>query len=171
VQHVLDELGAYTNENDVVLDGGDCAVGVESTIIDCTGDHPRLLRPGAVSLEQVQAITGLPCTTDSTVRASGTLESHYSPVAVVELITEAQLLNRDFEDATVGLIALAAIPTPAGAVRLCAPQTVSNYAQQLYAALREADALQLTSVLAIPPSQTGIGAAIVDRLTRAAHAN
>lgn len=171
VQHVLDELGAFTTENDVVLDGGDCEVGVESTIIDCTGDHPRLLRPGAVSLEQVQATTGLPCTTDSTVRASGTLESHYSPVAVVELITEDQLLNRDFEDATVGLIALAAIPTPAGVVRLCEPQTVSNYAQQLYAALREADALQLTSVLAIPPSHTGIGAAIVDRLTRAAHAN
>ena len=119
----------------------------------------------------MQAITGLPCTTDSQVRASGTLESHYSPVAKVELMTEDELLNRDFADATVGLIALAVIPTPTGAVRLCAPQTVSDYAQQLYAALRKADALQLVSVLAIAPTQTGIGAAIVDRLMRAAHAN
>ena len=170
-QHVIDELGAFTTENDVVLDGGDCEVGVESTIVDCTGDHPRLLRPGAVSLEQVKAITGLPCTTDSKVRASGTLESHYSPVANVELITEDELLDLGFADATVGLIALAHCATPTGVVRLCAPETAADYAQQLYSALREADALQLSTVLAVPPTQTGIGAAIVDRLTRAAHSN
>ena len=169
--HVLEELHDFTTHDDVVLDGGECAVGVESTIIDCTGDHPRLLRPGAISIEQVEAVTGLPCTTDSRVRASGTLDSHYSPTATVELIDATELQKHVFATASIGLIALADHPTPAGMVRLCAPQTRDEYAQQLYAALREADALKLSKVLAIAPPLGGIGAAILDRLTRAAHPN
>ena len=169
--HVLEELSDFTGDDDVVLDGGECAVGVESTIIDCTGNHPRLLRPGAISVEQVEEITGLPCTTDSHVRASGTLESHYSPTATVELVDAAALLEPVFATSSIGLIALAKHPTPAGMVRLCAPVTREEYAQQLYAALREADALKLSKVLAIAPPMGGIGAAIRDRLTRAAHPN
>ena len=168
-KHVLEELQDFTGEDDVVLDGGDCAVGVESTIIDCTGDHPRLLRPGAISVEQIEEVTGLPCTTDSQVRASGTLESHYSPSATVEIVEATALFDHVFATASIGLIALSEHPTPAGMVRLISPRTREEYAQQLYAALREADALKLAKVLAIAPPMGGIGAAIRDRLTRAAH--
>jgi len=170
-EHVVDELRAYLAPDDVVLDGGPCAIGLESTIIDCTGDHPRMLRPGAVTIEQVETATGLPCTHDSQVRASGTLASHYSPKATVELLTSAQLSARDFTDsaARVGLIALDDISTSIGLVRLIAPNSLEEYAQQLYLGLREADALDLRKVVAVPPPAEGLGAAIADRLARAAH--
>ena len=168
--HVLDEIGGLLLGDDVVLDGGDCAVGVESTIIDCTGPNPRMLRPGAITTQDVEAATGLKVTHDSTVRASGTLASHYSPNATVQLIAEA---NIAFEIAgaaqgVIGLLALADIETPAGAVRLAVPRNAEEYARVLYAALREADALQLEAVLAVPPAATGVGVAVIDRLIRAA---
>lgn len=169
-EHVLEEF-AGLSDDDVVLDGGDCEVGVESTIIDCTGEHPRLLRPGAISADDVAAITGLPCTTGSTVRASGTLDSHYAPTARVELRTAAEIagMGRVADDARTGLIALADVPTPPGIVRLTAPADAEAYARSLYMALREADALGLATVLAVPPPPNGVGAAVIDRLTRAAH--
>ncbi len=168
--HVLDEIGGLLLGDDVVLDGGDCAVGVESTIIDCTGPNPRMLRPGAITTQDVEAATGLKVTHDSTVRASGTLASHYSPNATVQLIAED---NIAFEIAgaaqgVIGLLALADIETPAGAVRLAVPRNAEEYARVLYAALREADALQLEAVLAVPPAATGVGVAVIDRLIRAA---
>jgi len=169
--HVLHELRDHLSADDIVLDGGSSPIGVESTIIDCTGGHPKLLRPGAVTVEQVQETTRLPCTHDSQVRASGTLASHYSPKARVELVTHEQLEARDFTSvkARVGLIALHEVPTPVGLVRLIAPSDTEDYAQQLYLGLREADALHLHTVLAIPPGTAGLGLAILDRLTRAAH--
>lgn len=89
--HVVDEIGGLLQGDDVVLDGGDCAVGVESTIIDCTGPNPKMLRPGAITTQDVEAATGLKVTHDSTVRAPGTLNSHYSPNATVQLIAEANI--------------------------------------------------------------------------------
>lgn len=168
-EHVLAEF-ADLPVDDVVLDGGPCEVGVESTIIDCTGAHPRLLRPGAISAEEVARITGLPCTTGSTVRASGTLEAHYAPSARVMVVAEESIaaLHSVAEDARIGLLALAAVATPPGVVRLSAPEDPEGYARALYAALREADALDLATVLAVPPPPDGVGAAILDRLTRAA---
>ena len=168
-KHVLEELHDFTTEDDVVIDGGQCSVGIESTIVDCTSDHPRLLRPGAISVEQIEDVTGMKCTTDSQVRASGTLESHYSPVAHVEIVEPTALLNHVFGTESIGLIALVEHPTPAGMVRLCSPVSSEEYAQQLYAALREADARQLSKVLTVAPPMGGIGAAIRDRLTRAAN--
>ena len=159
------------SDDDLVLDGGECEVGVESTIIDCTGEHPRMLRPGAISAAEVADITGLPCTTGSTVRASGTLESHYAPTARVELRTAADIngMAGIDDDARTGLIALAGIATPPGVVRLTAPDDVEAFARSLYTALREADALGLATVLAVTPPPDGVGAAVIDRLTRAAH--
>ena len=168
-EHVLAEF-ADLPDDDVVLDGGPCEVGVESTIIDCTGEHPRLLRPGAISAVDVARITGLPCTTGSTVRASGTLEAHYAPSARVLIVDEASIaaVHSVADDARIGLLALASIATPPGVVRLSAPADPDDYARALYAALREADALELATVLAVPPPTDGVGAAILDRLTRAA---
>ena len=164
-QHVVDELGSLLQDRDVILDGGACGVGVESTIVDCTGDVPVILRPGAVSANDVREVTGLDLGTRSDVRAPGTLASHYAPTARVTIIAAADASD---VQPPAGLLALASVPTPPGVVRLSAPETVDDYARVLYAALREADALHLPSVVAIAPSPEGIGAAVIDRLTRAA---
>ncbi|MEY4137649.1 MAG: hypothetical protein RL205_1777 [Actinomycetota bacterium] len=169
-QHVLDEFTGILGDDDLVLEGGMSDVGVESTIIDCTDDIPRLLRAGAISIDDIERVTGITPGTTSTVRASGTLESHYSPTAEV-VITDAEGLaaSHSTDEARVGVLALANIATPPGMVRLSAPATNDEYAHVLYSALREADALRLTTVLAVLPDATGLGAAIIDRLRRAAH--
>jgi L-threonylcarbamoyladenylate synthase len=172
--HVVDELGSSMTDDDVVLDGGECSVGLESTIIDCTGNAPKLLRPGAITADDVTRITGLPCPSGSTIRASGTLASHYSPAASVRLLEAGPLSDHVDIPAgeaqpSVGLLAIAGIETPPGIVRLAAPTTTDDYARILYSALREADALGLALVLAVPPEPAGVGAAVIDRLTRAAH--
>jgi L-threonylcarbamoyladenylate synthase len=166
-QHAIEELGELLDTSDVVLDAGPCSVGVESTIVDCTGDRPVLLRPGKVSAKQIQQATGLDFATSSSVRAPGTLASHYSPHTPVQVVSEAEFEAID-TDATVGVIALAQVPTPSGAVRLTAPPTIEAYAACLYRALREADSLQLTKVLAVAPDGEGLATAIRDRLQRAA---
>lgn len=166
--HVAAELDGHLHADDVVLDGGECAVGVESTIVDCTRDIPHLLRPGAISADDITHLTGLPCGTQSTVRASGTLASHYAPAAGVRIVDESDVTTTPGTDARTGLLALADIPTPAGVVRLAAPEDADEYARVLYSALREADALQLDEVIAVAPPARGIGIAVRDRLTRAA---
>lgn len=173
-RHVVEEFTGLMSDDDVVLDGGECSFGLESSIIDCTGDHPKLLRPGAITADDVTRITGLPCPSGSTVRASGTLASHYSPAASVQLISAADLPHLAYEPSdghrgAIGLLAMANIATPAGIVRLAAPETSDEYARVLYSALREADALDLRAVLAVGPDEAGVGAAVIDRLTRAAH--
>ena len=167
--HVTAELAGRLDGNDVVLDGGPSSVGVESTIVDCTGPAPVILRPGHVSRHDVERVTGLAVAGSSAVRAPGTLASHYAPAARVQIVDAAALAARPDGDATVGVLAPAGVPTPEGHVRLSEPRTTEEYAQVLYAALREADALELTAVLVVPPSPEGVGAAVIDRLTRAAH--
>ncbi len=169
-QHVLDEFVDILSDSDLVLDGGESSVGVESTIIDCTDEIPRLLRAGAITIEDIERVTGLRPGMTSSVRASGTLESHYAPSAEV-VLTDAEGLaaSRPTDVARIGVLALSNVPTPLGMVRLASPSTNDEYAHVLYAALRDADALQLTSVLAVLPDDSGLGAAVIDRLRRAAH--
>ena len=169
--HVLHELaGLLVPGRDVVLDGGVAEVGVESTIVDCTGPQPRLLRPGGVGGEQVAAATGLPLGTGSTARAPGTLASHYAPAARVRLVPAQDVVDQPPGCAVTGLLAPSHVPTPVGVVRLAAPADATGYARCLYAALREADALGLAQVLAVPPEDDGpLATAVRDRLTRAAH--
>ena len=169
-QHVHDEFADIIGDDDYILDGGESAVGVESTIIDCTDEIPRLLRAGAITVDDIEQVTGVVPGMTSTVRASGTLESHYAPLADVVITDHEGLAASHVTDvARVGVLALAAIHTPVGMVRLSAPATNDDYAHVLYAALREADALQLTTVLAVLPDDSGLGAAVIDRLKRAAH--
>ena len=169
-QHVLAEFVGIIGDDDLVLDGGESAVGVESTIIDCTDEIPRLLRAGAVTVDDIERVTGLVPGMTSSVRASGTLESHYAPTAKVVIIDEIGLAaSHATDDSRVGVLAPASVPTPLGMVRLSAPTTNDEYAHVLYSALREADALGLTTVLAVLPDTSGIGAAVIDRLRRAAH--
>ena len=169
-QHVEAELGTLLASDDVILDGGGSDVGVESTIVDCTGPAPVILRPGRVSHDDVVAATGMVLGEHSPVRAPGTLAAHYAPAARVVLVDAHEVETADHitDDARTGLLALEHVPTPPGIVRLAAPATVDEYARVLYAALREADALQLTRVLAVAPPPDGVGAAVADRLRRAA---
>jgi len=167
--HVLAELGSLLDpQRDLIVDGGPARVGVESTIVDCTGASPRMLRSGGVSSADVQRVTGLELgEPDAGIRAPGALASHYAPSASVRVVAgpgAAQLVGAD---PLVGLIAPGRVATPVGVVRLLAPATVGEYAAGLYAALREADALGLQEVRAIAPAGDGLAAAIRDRLGRA----
>ena len=158
---VIEELGDFLAEDDLILDGGVCAVGVESTIIDCTGAAPSVLRPGAISVAMIEACTGLKITqSDSEIRVSGSLENHYAPVAKVYLL-QTPLPGQ-------GCIANSNIQTPEGVIRLASPNNDEEFAHILYSALREADGQKLSEVVVIPPTGIGIGVAIRDRLGRAA---
>ena len=159
-QAVQDEIGDYLNEKDLILDGGPSSVGVESTIIDCTSDAPRILRPGAITVEMIEESTGLKVSrAETNIRVSGSLENHYAPNATVDL-------NRTPISGE-GFIALSDIQTPANVIRLAAPNSVEDFARLMYAALREADAQGLKSVVVTEPDGDGLALAIRDRLMRA----
>lgn len=157
---VQEELGEYLAKNDVILDGGPSSVGLESTIIDCTGQAPRILRPGAITSEMIEKVTGLKLEDrDEVIRVSGSLENHYSP--------SAQILLDGHPRPGDGYIALKSYPTPEGAIRLAAPLDNEDFARQLYAALREADAQEIELVVVVQPEGADIAIAIRDRLKRA----
>lgn len=168
--HVSDELGSYLSKHgDSILDGGACVVGVESTIVLATGDQPVVLRPGAITCADIERITGVQVAEapGGAPRVSGALASHYAPAAQVVLVDAQQLANLGVSHEPAGLIALANIPTPAGFTRLCAASTASEFAAQLYSAMREADHEKISVIYVVAPSGTGIEQAIADRLMRA----
>jgi L-threonylcarbamoyladenylate synthase len=162
-QAVSDELGGYLAGGDQILDGGGCDVGVESTIIDCTGDVPKILRPGAITVQMIAESTGLEVVgvvEDSAIRVSGSLEAHYAPAAKV-LLCETPTAGQ-------GFIAHANIQTPEGVIRLASPGSDEEFARVLYSALRAADEQGLAEVVVMQPIGIGISVAIRDRLKRAA---
>jgi len=160
---VSEELGEFLDLNDQIIDGGACAVGVESTIIDCTGDGPRVLRPGAITASMIEESARVKIVDSSRnrTRVSGLLENHYAPTAYV-------LLDQSPKPGQ-GLIALSHIETPNGVIRLSSPADAEEFAQTLYAALRQADSDGLSEVIVVQPVGNGIEVAIRDRLHRAAH--
>ena len=158
---VQEEIGAYLSAQDLILDGGPAQVGLESTIIDCTGDAPKILRPGAITQAMIEEATGLKVSenNDSQIRVSGSLEKHYAPNAKVILDVPATSGQ--------GFIAPADVATPPGAIRLAAPENTDEYARTLYSALRDGDAQGLETIAIIQPSGDGLAIAIRDRLMRA----
>jgi L-threonylcarbamoyladenylate synthase len=167
-QAVAAELGDYLADVDQILDGGACDVGVESTIIDCTGDAPKILRPGAVTAQMIAQCTGLEVVgsvdavvNSAVIRVSGSLDSHYAPMATV-VLDQTPLAGQ-------GFIAMADVVAPDDVVRLAAPTTHDDFARVLYAALRAADEQGLATVVVQQPQGDGIAVAIRDRLKRAAH--
>ncbi len=161
---------------DLILDGGPCRVGVESTIVDCTTDEPIVVRAGAVPRERLEALLGRPLDTrsDGTIAAPGTLASHYAPAAEVVLVGADELTQRADAlvnaGAHVGVLAPSPLPAlPAEVERLEAPSDVETFAHELYALLRAADDRGVDVLLAVAPARRGLGAAVADRLTRAAH--
>ena len=159
-QAVREELDQYLSSDDIILDGGPSQVGVESTIIDCTGSNPHILRPGAITEAMIEEVTGLKVTdAQSEIRVSGSLENHYSPEAIVTLDVIPQSGD--------GYIAMSDTKTPAGVIRLAAPETIEEYARILYAALREGDSQKLSRICIDQPQGDGLAIAICDRLQRA----
>jgi len=168
-QAVSDELGDYLAAGDQILDGGACEVGVESTIIDCTGDTPKILRPGAITPQMIADSTGLEVVEQTSdgeavdtqmIRVSGSLEAHYAPAATV-VLDQSPVAGQ-------GFIAMADIVAADGVVRLAAPTTHEEFARVLYSALRAADEQGLQTVVVQQPTGEGIAVAIRDRLKRAA---
>jgi L-threonylcarbamoyladenylate synthase len=168
-QAVSEELADYLAAGDQILDGGACDVGVESTIIDCTGDVPKILRPGAITAQMIAECTGLEVvgqTSDGeavdtqVIRVSGSLEAHYAPAATV-VLDQSPVAGQ-------GFIAMADVVAVDGVVRLAAPATHEEFARVLYAALRAADEQGLETVVVQQPVGEGIAVAIRDRLKRAA---
>lgn len=175
-QHVREDLG---DEVDVLLDGGACSVGVESTIVDLTRDVPLLLRPGGVPAEAIESLLGVKMsrTAPHDVRAPGMLASHYAPRARVELLAPAELGQRarelELAGARVAVLVSsaderAALAGVTGVRLLDLGASDDAAAQRLYAALRQADVDGADVVLASPPAARGIGEALTDRLTKAA---
>ena len=159
---VQDELGVYLEPGDVILDGGNSAVGIESTIIDCRGNSPKILRPGAITIEMIEQATGLSLDESvSNLRVSGALENHYAPNAKVVL--DQPPSNGD------GFIAMSNAETPEGVIRLASPATLDEYAKLLYQSLRKADEQGLSRVVIWQPIGNGIAIAIRDRLRRASN--
>ncbi len=157
---VSTELADFLELGDLILDGGASLVGVESTIIDCTGELPNILRPGAITEEMIKDVTGLSIADAvSDIRVSGSLENHYSPAAKVLLDVAPESGD--------GFIALSYIETPAGVIRLASPQNTQEFARVLYAALRRADQHSLSRGVVHQPAGDDISVAIRDRLLRA----
>jgi L-threonylcarbamoyladenylate synthase len=160
------ELVDFLSENDEILDGGPCLVGVESTIINCTQNKPSILRPGAVTKEMMEDILGVTIELSTSnsesiqIKAAGLLDSHYAPNAKVFITGSPEIGD--------GFIALDSFETPTGAIRIAAPKTNEEYAHVLYEAFRLADIKGLTRVFVIPPTGGGIAAAINDRLAKSA---
>lgn len=169
-EHVVGELG---DRVDLVLEGGSCAVGLESTIVDCSGSEPVILRPGAVTREMIEAVLGQDAPERATgeVRAPGLLPSHYAPRAQVILATLGEAAEGARASAAqgrrVGVLSAEPIVLP-GVARLELSRDLEEAARLLYARLREADERELDVLFVVPPPEVGVGRAIVDRLRRAA---
>ena len=159
-KHVIDDLG---DDVSLVLDGGTCEIGVESTIIDCSSSRPQILRSGAISIIELEEIGKIKIAqSDGISRASGMLEKHYAPNCRVELVDSSQqALQRFDEISDQGLTAEI----------IDFQDDLEMYAKQLYARLRQADERKIHTVLAVMPRKGGLGDAIRDRLIKAAAAN
>ena len=160
---VDEELGIYLDSDDLVLDGGQCLVGIESTIINCIGSAPKVLRPGAITekmiklvvLKKAEGIKG-----KSDLKAPGLMDSHYAPKAKISLNSIAEPGE--------GFLALSKFQTPVGAFRLASPVSLEQYARELYSALRFADQQGIKKVAILAPEGDGLAEAIRDRITKAA---
>jgi L-threonylcarbamoyladenylate synthase len=169
-EHVRDGLG---DRVDLVLDGGPSTVGVESTIVDLSGEEPAILRPGGVPREVLEAVAGIPfpVRAGGEVRAPGMLASHYAPAARLMLVTPAAQAARAAElrsrGLRVGVLAFERNGPIEDATVVDLGDSEEEAARRLYAAIRELDDT-CDVILAWPPEERGLGLAIADRVRRAA---
>jgi L-threonylcarbamoyladenylate synthase len=179
--HVAEELGDAV---DLILDGGACQVGVESTIVDLSGNRPKLLRPGHITRFDIEAVLQtelmivspqLEPTNQSEIRAPGMMAVHYAPVTVAVLCPAGRLPEMVQEltarDKKIGILTYSLEQAENRLTRMIRmPEQAENYAQALYASLRELDSLQLDMILVEQPPNTEAWRAINDRLCKATSA-
>ncbi|MER6817204.1 L-threonylcarbamoyladenylate synthase [Spirillospora sp. NPDC000708] len=171
--HVHAELGDAV---DLVLDGGPCQVGVESTIVDATGETPSILRPGGVTREDLQTVLERPLEVPSTsrIRVPGQHPSHYAPRARVVLVEPQQVISETERAQELGHQVGVFVPpcftdAPVKAhAAVTVPASMTAYARELYGLLRELDRQGCDLIIASLPAQEGLGLAIANRLRRAA---
>ena len=159
---VREELGEYLNVADQIIDGGSSTIGIESTIIDCTGKRPAILRSGAITEEDIiceLGITAIKKRINSGIKFSGSFEKHYAP--------NCKVIVNSLGVEGAGFLALSDIETPSGMLRLASPTTVEEFAQILYSVFRSADRANLPALIVITPKGQGLAVAIEDRLTKA----
>lgn len=172
--HVTEEFSSLGDGDLLILDGGACPVGIESTIVDCTRGQPVLLRPGMLTPAQIEAAAGMPLRArdDAAPRASGTLESHYAPRARVRLMDIKQLraafqvLGNDAKH--IALYARSPIEVPRSVPRRRMPDNAAATAQELFAVLRELDASGVRLIWVETPPDGPEWDGVRDRLSRAA---
>jgi L-threonylcarbamoyladenylate synthase len=157
----------------LVLDGGACAVGIESTIVDFSGEHARLLRPGGVPAAAIEAALGEPlAAADGTApRVPGSHASHYAPRAQVKLVRRVEMLETlsSHKGRRIGVLALeVSVPRLNQALQRVVPVVAAQYAHELYGALRALDAQNVDVILVEAPPKTPAWQAVNDRLARAA---
>lgn len=171
--HVAEELGDAV---DLILDGGACQVGVESTIIDLSGIKPRLLRPGQISRLDIEAVLKtellVPAQAQANIRAPGMMEVHYAPVTVAMLCPgdclQETIQKLTAQDKKIGILAYRAKSAENPQIHIIRmPEHADQYAQALYASLRELDSFQLDMLLVEQPPDTESWRAINDRLGKA----
>jgi len=154
--HVAADLG---DDVDLILDGGECPVGVESTIVDCTVSPAQVLRPGAITEEQIGALLGSVAAASGPSRAAGMLASHYAPRCSVILVDEHAEAEATVQQLAAQGHAVAILDAKTDPV---------TAARTLYASLRTADERGMQYLIAVLPPAAGIGHALRDRLTKAA---
>lgn len=183
-QHVRDELG---DSVDLILDGGPCQVGLESTIVSCVGDSVTVLRPGGIPVSAIEAVlqhkVEVEDSSTAKIRVSGSVLSHYAPITPLELLPSELLWKRACELEAQGLRVATLEWSAADAIlfqntvhsshtgiqRTTMPANAAAYGQLLYAILRQLDAAQFDRLLAETPPQKVEWLAVADRLKRASH--
>ncbi len=169
-QHVREQLG---DQVDLILDGGPCPVGVESTILSFVEEPPRLLRPGGVSLEEIESILGkiaINSRGEEKPLAPGMLSKHYAPRTPILLDWERKEVERYRRNKRIGLLAFREPndrPQFDSVEVLSSKGDLREAATNLFAAIRRLDARNLDLILAEPIPEIGLGRAIMDRLRRA----
>jgi L-threonylcarbamoyladenylate synthase len=170
-EHVRDQL---SDQIDFILDGGPCEVGVESTILSFFEKEPRLLRPGGVTVEEIESIIGsveVKPIQESKPSAPGMLPRHYAPRTPILLDWDKKTLD-SHKDKKIGLLAF---QEPSESLKFPHIEVLSKKgdfreaAANLFSAIRRLDSLNLDLILAEPVPETGLGRAIMDRLRRASH--
>ncbi|MDK9703346.1 MAG: L-threonylcarbamoyladenylate synthase [Sulfuritalea sp.] len=171
--HVREELGDAVA---MILDGGPCAVGIESTILDLSSGEPRILRPGMLDADAIGAVLGRPPAfggEQNAPRVSGSLEAHYAPRTPLRLVAAADLATaaRQALEAGQRIAVLASEPPVSGDSNMiwsAAGTDATRFAHDLYARLREFDALDCDLILVAAPPDAEAWRAVADRLRRAA---
>lgn len=186
-QHVVTSLG---DRVDLVLDGGACEIGIESTVLDLSGDAPTVLRPGMISRAQLAAVLGCPVGDQSVItvaahglthaqRSPGTTDRHYAPRAQVWLFDAsevhdvtaalAQRMHTGAPTRVTALLLAVTLPAASNQSMVRMPREAADYARQLYAALHDADAVGASLIIIERPPNTDAWSGVRNRLERAAH--